>query len=131
MCLVKHERRAEGRSKYLTNYPKLLQGPYSSRKSNGYNLNQPQFQVADKAREYLEALRWANGVICLHCGSLGTHQKLEGNANYRPGMFKCADCREQFTVTVGTVFERSKVGLHIWLQAVHLMSARKKGISAK
>jgi transposase-like protein len=94
-------------------------------------LNQPQFQDADKAREYLEALRWANGVVCPHCGSLGAHKKLEGSANYRPGLFKCADCREQFTVTVGTVFERSKVGLHIWLQAVHLMSASKKGISAK
>jgi transposase-like protein len=93
--------------------------------------NQPQFQDPDKAREYLEALRWANGVTCPHCGSLGAHKKLEGKANYRPGLFKCADCREQFTVTVGTVFERSKIKLNVWLQAVHLMCASKKGMSAK
>jgi transposase-like protein len=94
-------------------------------------LNQPQFQDADKAREYLESLRWANGVTCPHCGSLGEHKKLEGSKNYRPGLFKCADCREQFTVTVGTVFERSKIALNVWLQAVHLMCASKKGMSAK
>jgi transposase-like protein len=92
--------------------------------------NQPQFQDPDKAREYLEALRWANGVTCPHCGSLGKHLHLVGD-QYRPGLYKCADCYEQFTVTVGTVFERSKIGLHLWLQAVHLMCASKKGVSAK
>lgn len=93
-------------------------------------LNQPQFQDADKAREYLEALRWANGVVCPHCGSLGAHYKLQGKST-RPGVYKCVDCSDQFTVTVGTVFERSKIALNIWLQAVHLMCASKKGISAK
>lgn len=93
-------------------------------------LNQPHFQDTDKAREYLEALRWANGVICPHCGVIGAHYKLQGKAT-RPGVYKCIACSDQFTVTVGTVFERSKIGLHIWLQAVHLMSASKKGISAK
>lgn len=93
-------------------------------------LNQPQFQDAEKAREHLEALRWPNGPVCPHCGSMGKHLALKGKA-YRPGLYKCADCYEQFTVTVGTVFERSKVGLHLWLQAVHLMCASKKGISAK
>ncbi len=93
-------------------------------------LNQPHFQDAEKAREYLEALRWANGVICPHCGVIGKHYKLEGKA-HRPGVYKCVDCASQFTVTVGTVFESSKIKLHIWLQAVHLMSASKKGISAK
>lgn len=93
-------------------------------------LNQPHFQDADKAREYLEALRWPQGAVCPHCGSVGAHYKLQGKAT-RPGVYKCVDCSDQFTVTVGTVFERSKVGLHLWLQAVHLMSASKKGISAK
>jgi transposase-like protein len=93
-------------------------------------LNQPQFQDAEKAREHLEALRWPNGPICPHCGSVRTPLKLEGKS-YRPGLFKCGDCYEQFTVTVGTVFERSKIKLNIWLQAVHLMCASKKGISAK
>jgi len=93
-------------------------------------LNQPHYQDAEKAREYLESLRWANGITCPHCGSLGKHLHLVGS-KYRPGLYKCADCYEQFTVTVGTVFERSKVGLHLWLQAVHLMCASKKGVSAK
>ncbi|MBL0421728.1 IS1595 family transposase [Ramlibacter sp. AW1] len=93
-------------------------------------LNQPQFQDVDKAREYLEALRWPHGPVCPHCGSLGKHLVLKGK-QYRPGLYKCADCYEQFTVTVGTVFERSKVPLNLWLQAVHLMCASKKGISAK
>lgn len=93
-------------------------------------LNQPQFQDADKAREYLEAQVWPNGRVCPHCGVIGEHYVLKGKSN-RPGLYKCADCREPFTVTVGTVFERSKVGLHIWLQAVHMMSASKKGVSAK
>lgn len=93
-------------------------------------LNQPQFQDADKAREYLEAQVWPNGRICPHCGAIGDHYVLHGKSN-RPGLYKCADCREPFTVTVGTIFERSKIGLHLWLQAVYLMSASKKGISAK
>jgi transposase-like protein len=92
--------------------------------------SQPQFQDVDKAREYLEALRWANGVTCPHCGSLGSHLTLKGKA-YRPGLYKCADCYQQFTVTVGTVFERSKIALNVWLQAVHMMCASKKGVSAK
>lgn len=93
-------------------------------------LNQPQFKDADYAREYLEALRWPNGPVCPHCGTIGGHYKLQGTAT-RPGVYKCGSCSDQFTVTVGTVFERSKVGLHLWLTAVHLMCASKKGISAK
>ncbi len=93
-------------------------------------LNQPHFQYADKAREYLERQVWPDGRVCPHCGVIGAHYSLQGKSA-RPGLYKCADCREPFTVTVGTVFERSKVGLHLWLQAVHLMSASKKGISAK
>jgi transposase-like protein len=92
--------------------------------------NQPQFQDEDKAREHLESLRWANGVVCPHCGVIDGHYLLKGKAT-RPGVYKCVSCSSQFTVTVGTVFERSKIKLHIWLQAVHLMCASKKGISAK
>lgn len=93
-------------------------------------LNQPHFQDADKAREYLEALRWPNGVVCPHCGVVGGHYQLKGKAT-RPGVYKCGSCSDQFTVTVGTVFERSKIALNLWLQAVHLMCASKKGVSAK
>ena len=93
-------------------------------------LNQPHFQDADAAREYLEAIRWANGIVCPHCGVIDSFYKLVGKA-HRPGLYKCVDCRKQFSVTVGTVFEASKIKLHIWLHACHLMSASKKGVSAK
>ena len=92
-------------------------------------LNQPQFKSADAARRYLEALRWPNGPICPHCGSVSKdHYLLKGKA-HRPGLWKCKDCREQFTVTVGTVFERSKIALNVWLQATHLLCSSKKGMS--
>lgn len=94
------------------------------------NLNQPHFQDPDKAREYLEAQVWPNGRVCPHCGVIDEHYVLSGKSA-RPGLYKCQACREPFTVTVGTVFERSKIGLHLWLQAVYLMSSSKKGISAK
>ena len=89
----------------------------------------PHFQDADKAREYLEALRWPDGPVCPHCGCIGDHYALKGKA-HRPGLWKCKDCRKQFSVTVGTVFERSKIPLNKWLMAVHLMCASKKAISS-
>lgn len=92
-------------------------------------LNQPHFQNPDKAREYLERIQWPNGPVCPHCGVVGDHYQLEGKA-HRPGLWKCKDCREQFTVTVGTVFERSKIKLNVWLQAVFLLCSSKKGMSA-
>lgn len=89
----------------------------------------PHFQDADKARAYLEALRWPNGPVCPHCGVEGDHYALKGAA-HRPGLMKCKDCRKQFSVTVGTVFEKSKIPLNKWLLAVHLMCASKKAISS-
>jgi transposase-like protein len=93
------------------------------------NLFAPHFQDADKAREYLERLRWAAGVTCPHCGVIGEHYALKGKA-HRAGLWKCKDCRKQFSVTVGTVFEKSKIPLNKWLVAVHLMCASKKAISS-
>lgn len=93
-------------------------------------LNQPHFQDAEQAREYLEALRWPDGPVCPHCGSVDNHYALHGKA-HRPGVWKCKDCREQFSVTVGTVFEASKIPLHKWLQAVYLICSSKKGVSSK
>src|SRR5689334_8339731 len=92
-------------------------------------LNQAHFQDADKAREYLERIQWPDGPVCPHCGVVGGHYQLEGKA-HRSGLWKCKDCREQFTVTVGTVFERSKIKLNVWLQAVFLLCSSKKGMSA-
>lgn len=94
------------------------------------DLTQPQFQDKEKAREYLEAIRWPDGPFCPHCGSTKPPMQLKGKST-RSGLYKCAEyrCRKQFTVTVGTVFERSRVPLNKWLMAVHLMCASKKGIS--
>jgi transposase-like protein len=103
--------------------------PYWFQRDSAMNLTDPIFTDADKAREYLEAERWPNGPICPHCGGTDKNRKLEGKA-HRPGLYQCGDCREQFTVTVGTVFERSKVPLNKWLLATHLMASSKKGISA-
>ena len=95
------------------------------------SLNAPHFHDDDKAREYLESLRWPDGAVCPHCGSIGEHYRLEGKA-HRKGLLKCSEkeCRKQFSVTVGTVFERSKIGLSKWLAAAYLLCSSKKGVSA-
>jgi transposase-like protein len=94
------------------------------------NLQNPIFQDETKAREWLERRVWPHGPNCVHCGAIGDDvTKLEG-AKHRPGLYQCNQCREQFTVTVGTVFERSKIPLSKWLAALFLLTASKKGISA-
>jgi transposase-like protein len=80
------------------------------------------------ARKHLEALRWPDGPVCPHCGSFKA-TRLEGKS-HRDGLIQCNDCREQYTVTVGTVFERSKIALNKWLLCNHLLVSSKKGISA-
>jgi transposase-like protein len=87
----------------------------------------PMFHNEAKAREWLEAQCWPEGPVCPHCGEQDFH-KLEGKA-HRPGLYQCNACRQQFTVTVGTLFERSKIALTKWLMAVYLLSASKKGMS--
>ena len=89
----------------------------------------PHFQDADKARAYLEALRWPNGPVCPHCGVEDEAYALQG-ASHRVGLLKCKACRKQFSVTVGTVFEKSKIPLNKWLMVVHLMCASKKAMSS-
>lgn len=94
-------------------------------------LDSPIFHDANAAREHLEAQRWPHGPNCPHCGNARADRitKMEGKA-HRPGLYNCMECREQFTVTVGTVFERSKIALNKWLLATFLMSSSKKGMSA-
>jgi transposase-like protein len=87
------------------------------------------FNDESAAREHLEALRWPKGPICPHCGGIERNSRLEGKA-HRPGLLFCGDCRTQFSVTVGTVFERSKIPLHKWVLATHLLCASKKGMSS-
>lgn len=93
------------------------------------DLSNPIFHDQTKARKHLEALRWPDGPYCPHCGEAEEIRKLKGKST-RPGVYKCRSCRKPFSVTVGTLFERSKIPLHKWLLATHLMCASKKGISS-
>jgi transposase-like protein len=90
------------------------------------------FVDEDEARKALEQVRWPNGAVCPHCGVTGNGVvKVEGKKqSHRPGLYYCNHCKGQFTVTVGTVFERSKVPLTKWWMAVYLLNSSKKGMSA-
>jgi transposase-like protein len=97
------------------------------------NLTDPIYTDADKARAHLELIQWPNGPVCPHCGNVdqATIAKVEGKKqSHRDGLYYCNACNDQFTVTVGTVFESSHVPLNKWLIASHLMAASKKGVSA-
>ncbi len=94
------------------------------------DLRNPIYSNEEKAREHLEAIRWPDGAYCPICGVTGDRvTKLQGQST-RPGVYKCKDCRKPFSVTVGTVFERSHIPLTKWLLATELLSASKKGMSA-
>ena len=92
------------------------------------DITDPVFTDEEAARSHLEAARWPNGPVCPHCTSSNAHRLDAGT--HRAGLLYCRDCRKQFSVTVGTVFERSHVPLHKWVFANHLMNASKKGVSA-
>ena len=92
-------------------------------------LNHPIFTDENKAREYLEAHRWADGPECPHCGAVDEATAMQGKA-HRPGLYQCRACSKQFSVTVGTVYESSKIPLHKWLLATHLVCSSKTAISA-
>jgi transposase-like protein len=103
-------------------------------------LKEPYFQDEAAAFERLEAIVWPNGPTCPHCGCAGRIYALRGVRSkpsarnpegvVRHGLKKCGDCRQQFTVRKGTVFEDSPIPLHIWLQAAYFMCSSKKGISS-
>jgi transposase-like protein len=82
------------------------------------------------AREWLERRVWPNGPVCPHCGATSDDVKRLEGKKHRPGLFQCSQCREQFTVTVKTVFERSKIPLSKWLAALFMMTASNEGVSA-
>ncbi len=77
----------------------------------------------------MEAIRWPNGPFCPHCGSVENITRLEG-LSHRAGLHQCNNCRGHFTVTNGSVMERSHIQLHKWVLGFHLMAASKKGVSA-
>jgi transposase-like protein len=87
----------------------------------------PHFQSPENAGEWLENLRWPDGPICSHCGTINHAYKTK-----KPGWYRCAEkeCRKDFTVTTGTVMERSHIPLNKWLMAFYLLNASKKGMSA-
>lgn len=93
-----------------------------------FDLTNPVFHDADKAREYLESLHWPDGAECPHCESMNATKV--GGTTARPGLYMCNACRKQFTVTVGTIFEDSKIPLNKWLLAFRLLNGGKKGISS-
>lgn len=93
------------------------------------NLTDPRYSDPDLAREHLERLHWPDGPVCPTCDCMGRITKLAGKST-RPGVYKCNDCEKPFTVTVGTIFEDSKIPLNKWLMAFALYNGGKKGFSA-
>ena len=90
------------------------------------DLSSPIFHNETKARAYLEKLRWADGRFCPHCGEAERTSKAK--AKNRPGLYVCLSCKKQFTVRVGTIFERSHIPLHKWAAGFYLMASSKKGV---
>lgn len=84
----------------------------------------------DEARAILEAIRWPNGPVCPHCGATAVTRLQAKSEKVRDGVIQCNGCRKQFTVTVGTVMERSHITLRQWVQAFHSICSHKKGVSA-
>jgi transposase-like protein len=96
----------------------------------GIGLRDPIYNDEDAAREHLERVLWPWGPVCPRCGVMGDRiTRLQGKST-RPGVYKCKDCRKPFSVTVGTVMERSHIPLAKWVLAAHFMASSKKGMSA-
>jgi len=103
-------------------------------------LSRTYFHDEAAAFQHVEEILWPQGPVCHHCGSMDRIYRLEGvrtkaskknpHGVERHGLYKCGECRQQFTVRMGTIFEESHLPLHKWLQAIHLMCSSKKGISA-
>jgi transposase-like protein len=94
------------------------------------DLRNPIFHDDDAAREYLETILWPHGPVCPRCGVMGDRITKMAGKSLRPGVYNCKDCRKPFSVTVGTVMERSHIPLSKWVLATRLMAASKKGMSA-
>jgi transposase-like protein len=94
-------------------------------------LSDLRFHNEEAAFDYVEAQLWPNGPVCPHCKASGDKiGRLQGKTT-RVGLRKCYACRKPFTVRIGTIFEDSHLPLRLWLQAIHLMCASKKGISTR
>jgi len=93
------------------------------------NLSAPHFHDEEAAYAFVEARVWPQGPTCPKCGERGRVGKMGGKST-RVGAYKCYVCRKPFTVKIGTIFESSHIPMHIWLQAIYLLCASKKGISS-
>ena len=103
-------------------------------------LSRPYFHCEAAALEHVEAMLWSERPHCPHCGNAGKIYELKGVRSKpskknpegveRHGLKKCGECRKQFTVRIGTIFEESHIPLHKWLQAIYLLCSSKKGISS-
>jgi transposase-like protein len=94
------------------------------------DLRSPIYHDDDAARAHLETVLWPYGPVCAHCGSGGDRITKMAGKTTRPGLYKCKDCRKPFTVTIGTVMERSHIPLSKWVMAAQIMASSKKGFSA-
>jgi transposase-like protein len=94
-------------------------------------LSEPHFHNEEAAYERIESIVWPDGPVCPHCGNVKADRihRIEGKTA-RKGLLRCNECGEQFRVTVNTIFEHSKIPLHKWFQAAHLLASSKKGISS-
>src|SRR5260221_6165414 len=112
---------------YLTKYqPRPIRGPRGQ--DMKFDLTNPVFHDEAKHREYLESLHGPDGPVCQRCESMRATKV--GGTTARSGLYNCNDCRRQFTVTVGTIFEDSKIPLSKWLLAYRLLNGGKKGHSS-
>src|SRR5438132_14414862 len=95
---------------------------------------QSRFGTDEAARQYLEEIRWPTGIVCPHCKNADHKHIWEIKENpekkIRAGLYHCAECGKQFTVTVGTIFEDSHIPLRKWLVAWYLLCSSNKGISS-
>lgn len=103
-------------------------------------LSKPYMHDEAAAFAHVESIIWPEGPVCPHCGVVDRAYRLTGVRSKpskknpegveRHGLWKCRECRKQFTVRKGTIFEESHIEMHKWLQAIHLMVSSKKGISS-
>jgi transposase-like protein len=85
------------------------------------------FKTDDDCREFLIQQRWNSKPVCPYCGYAEKAYRIEGGKR-----FKCGnkECHKKYSVTVGTFFENSNIGLRTWFAAMYLITAHKKGISS-
>lgn len=93
----------------------------------------PHLADPESARAWLEAIRWPRGTVCPHCGATGAGVRIHSGpqSGARPGLWRCGRCRRQFTVTVNTVFQDSRIPLHLWLRAIRRLCLSAEGATAR